>query len=141
MSFPPIAELLPQRPPMLLLDEVTAVSDDAVTCAAELRPDNLFVREGRAPAAAVLEYMAQAIAAHAGLQARAQGRPPARGLVVACRDLVLHADALLPGDRLRVEAERGFVGALSEYRVRVTRRGEPLADALLHVATEETPPR
>lgn len=133
-AFPPVEQLVPQRPPMRLVDAVLAASDDAITCAAEVRAGDLFVRDGRAPAAVALEYMAQAIAAHAGLGARARGGEPAVGLIAACRSLELHADALVPGDLLEITAERAFVGPLTEYRARVTRRGEPLAEAVLHVA-------
>ncbi len=133
-ALPPVAELVPQRPPMRLVDEVLAASDDAITCAAQVRAGDLFVQGGRAPAAVALEYMAQAIAAHAGLGARARGEAPAIGLIAACREMTLHADSLVPGDRLEIVAERVFVGPLTEYRARVTRRGEPLAEAVLHVA-------
>lgn len=133
-AFPPVEGLLPQRPPMRLVDDILAASDDAITCAAQVRPDNLFVRDGRAPAATLLEYMAQAIAAHAGLGARARGEAPAVGLIAACRALELHAAELVVGDRLEIAAERGFVGPLTEYRARVVRRGELLAEAVLHVA-------
>jgi predicted hotdog family 3-hydroxylacyl-ACP dehydratase len=135
MSFPPVAQLVPQRPPMLLLDAVLAAGGGSITCAAEVRPDNLFLRDGRAPAATVLEYMAQAIAAERGLEAAG---PPAMGLIAACRSLELHADHLLAGDRLEITAQRGYVGELAEYTARVTRDGHLLAEAVLHVVT--TPP-
>lgn len=132
MSFPPVAELVPQRPPMLLLDAVLAAEGGSITCAAEVRPDNLFIRDGRAPAATVLEYMAQAIAAERGLEAKG---PPAMGLIAACRSLELHADHLVAGDRLEITAQRGYVGELAEYTARVTRDGRLLAEAVLHVVT------
>lgn len=131
--FPPVAELVPQRPPMLLLDEVLAAGEDDVTCAALVRPDNPFVAAGRVHASVVLEYMAQAIAAFAGLRARAAGQAPALGMIAACRNLELHAEHLAVGDRLHVVATRVFAGAMAEYRAAVTRGGQPLADAVLHV--------
>lgn len=133
MSFPPVAELIPQRPPMLLLDAVLAADAGAITCEARVRPDNLFLRDGRAPAATVLEYMAQAIAAERGLEAKG---PPAVGLIAACRSLELHADHLEPGDHLVISAERGYVGELAEYTARVTRGGRLLAEAVLHVVSD-----
>lgn len=138
MSYPPVAELVPQRPPMLLLAEVLAADARAITCAAEVQGDDLLVREGRAPAAAAIEYMAQAIAAHAGLRARAAGRQVARGVVVACRDLVLRVEHLDVGDRLEITAELAFEGPLADYRARVTRGGHEIAAAHIHVATEES---
>lgn len=138
MSYPPVADLVPQRPPMLLLAEVLAADARAITCAAEVQGDDLLVREGRAPAAAAIEYMAQTIAAHAGLRARAAGRPVARGVVVACRDLVLRVEHLDVGDRLEITAELAFEGPLADYRARVTRGGDEIAAAQIHVATEES---
>lgn len=134
-AFPPVAELVPQRPPMLLLDEVVAADDDAITCAALVGPDNVFLVDGRAHAAVALEYMAQAIAALAGLRARADGQAPGLGMIAACRGLELHAEHLVPGDALRIAATRVFTGAMAEYRATVTRRGEPLAEAVLHVVS------
>lgn len=134
-TFPPVDALIPQRAPMRLVDEVLAADDGAITCAAVVRADNLFLRQGRVPAAVALEYMAQAIAAHAGLGARARGEPPAVGLIAACRSLELHGDDdLAPGDRLVIDAARTFDGPLTEYRARVARGGELLAEAVLHVA-------
>lgn len=131
--FPPVAELVPQRPPMLLVDEVLAAGDDTITCAALVRPDNLFVAGGRAHASVALEYMAQAAAALAGLHARARGEAPGFGMIAACRDLVLHAEHLLAGDLLHITATRVYAGAMAEYRASITRRGEPVAEAVLHV--------
>ncbi|MDC0722709.1 ApeP family dehydratase [Nannocystis bainbridge] len=134
-AFPPVAELVPQRPPMLLLDEVVAADDDGITCAAVVHPGNLFLVDGRVHASALLEYMAQAIAAFAGLGARASGQPPAVGLIAACRNFELHAEHLAVGDPLQIVATRVFAGAMAEYRAAVTRRGQPLAEAILSVVT------
>lgn len=137
-AFPPVRELVPQRPPMLLLDAVTRQEGDTIACAAELRADNLFVREGRAPAALALEYMAQAIAALHGLRARARGEAVRVGLLVGCRALQLHADWLRVGDALQVQARRAFAdGALAEYSASVTRGDELVAEAVLHVTLAE----
>ncbi|WAS97877.1 ApeP family dehydratase [Nannocystis punicea] len=134
-AFPPVAELVPQRPPMLLVDEVVAADDDGITCAAVVRADNLFLAGGRLHASALLEYMAQTIAAFAGLRAREGGQPPALGLIAACRGLELHAEHLAVGDPLQIVATRVFAGAMAEYRAAVTCRGQPLAEAVLSVVS------
>jgi predicted hotdog family 3-hydroxylacyl-ACP dehydratase len=143
--FPPVAELIPQRPPMLLLDAVTAASEAAITCTALVRAESPLVREGRAHAAAVLEYMAQTIAALAGLRARALGQPPALGLIAACRDLDLEVEHLHVGDRLEIDAARVWPpaaggGELAEYRARVRRDGGPVASAVIHVVSARRTP-
>src|SRR5262249_46349262 len=100
--------------------------------------DNLLVRHGRAHATAVLEYMAQAIAALAGLRARDRGQSPTLGMIAACRGLELFAEHLLVGDRLRIDADRTWPppddgDEFADYRARVTRDGALVASADIHV--------
>ena len=58
------------------------------------------------PAVIGLEYMAQCVAAYAGLTARQGGRPPRIGFLIGCRELRLDVEAFSVGDRLEVEARR-----------------------------------
>ncbi|MBR5630481.1 MAG: pseudouridylate synthase [Bacteroidales bacterium] len=62
----PLKELIPQRPPFVMIDRL--VSSDAVFSVTELevRPDNLFVDNGRMTAAGLVENIAQTCAARIG---------------------------------------------------------------------------
>lgn len=62
----PLKELIPQRPPFVMIDRL--VSSDAVFSVTELevRPDNLFVENGRMTAAGLVENIAQTCAARIG---------------------------------------------------------------------------
>ena len=61
-----LKELLPQRPPFVMIDRL--VSSDAVFSVTELeiRPDKVFVENGRLFAAGVVENIAQTCAARIG---------------------------------------------------------------------------
>jgi predicted hotdog family 3-hydroxylacyl-ACP dehydratase len=112
-TFPPIAQLVPHKPPMLLLDRVVAYSGDVVTCEVEIRPDSPFVREGLGvpggvPGIVGLEYMAQCIAVYAGLSAHAKGEGARIGFLLGSRDVRVDADVFPIGDRLAVEARRSW---------------------------------
>jgi predicted hotdog family 3-hydroxylacyl-ACP dehydratase len=106
MPFPPIADLVPHKPPMLLLDRVVAYSEDLVTCEVEIRPDSPFVRAEGVPAIVGVEYMAQCIAVYAGLAAHAKGEGARIGFLLGSRDVRIDADVFAVGDRLAVEARR-----------------------------------
>lgn len=109
MSFPAIHELLPHRPPMLLLDAVVAFDDESVECTVEIRESSTFFEPGAGvPAWVALEYCAQAIAAFAGLKARSAGGEPRIGLLVAARELTLQTQVFRAGQRLRIRARREF---------------------------------
>ncbi len=62
----PLKELIPQRPPFVMIDRL--VSSDAVFSVTELevRPDNLFVDNGSMTAAGLVENIAQTCAARIG---------------------------------------------------------------------------
>jgi predicted hotdog family 3-hydroxylacyl-ACP dehydratase len=62
----PLKELIPQRPPFVMIDRL--VSSDAVFSVTELevQPDNLFVGDGRMTAAGLVENIAQTCAARIG---------------------------------------------------------------------------
>lgn len=62
----PLKELIPQKPPFVMIDRL--VSSDAVFSVTELevRPDNLFVDNGRMTAAGLVENIAQTCAARIG---------------------------------------------------------------------------
>jgi len=138
--WPPIAELVPHRPPMLLLDRVVAHDAESVICEVRIAARSPFVEDGRIPAVVGIEYMAQCVAAFAGLAARAEGRPPRIGFLLGCRELRLCTDAFAVGDTLTVEARRTWGdSALGHFICRVERDGETLVSGTLNVYQGELP--
>jgi predicted hotdog family 3-hydroxylacyl-ACP dehydratase len=106
MNLPPIRELLPHRPPLLLLDALVAHGEDWAECEVTPKPAQLFAKADEVPAILCVEYMAQTIGAFAGLRQQARGEPPRVGYLIGARELTLYADALAIGQRLRVHARR-----------------------------------
>ncbi len=133
-GFPAVRELVPQRPPMLLLGAVIARSEDTLTCTATVAADWLLVDADGLPAAALLEVMAQAVAALHGLQGRARGEPVRVGLLLGARDLALHVPRVRVGAHLVVRATQVFgMDAIAEFVCRVEANGACLAEGTLHV--------
>jgi predicted hotdog family 3-hydroxylacyl-ACP dehydratase len=133
-EFPPIRELVPQRPPMLLLDAVVERRGDALVCAATVTPEWLLVEGDSMPAAGLIEVMAQAVAALHGLQGRERGEAVRVGLLLGCRELVLHAPRVRVGAALRVTAAQLFgMDTVAEFGCRVDAGGVPLAEGTLQV--------
>lgn len=101
----PPGDYLPHDAPMLLLDEVLAVSADAARCQVALSADGVLAPfldgEGRLPAWYALELMAQTVGVWSGWHRHQQGEKKiALGMVLGARDLecsVTHfpADATL----------------------------------------------
>ncbi len=136
-AFPPVRELVPQRPPMLLLDDVHAWDGETLICTATVGADWLLLDGDSLPAAALLEVMAQG---------RARGEPVRVGLLTGCRALALHVGRLRIGEVVRASARQAFsMDAAAEFVCRVERvDGRPdsepgvcLAEGTLHVVRGE----
>ncbi|WP_434422091.1 ApeP family dehydratase [Nannocystis pusilla] len=133
MAFPPLDEILPHRPPMLLLDALTAAEAESVTCRATVRAGAPFVAGGRVSALIALEYFAQAVAALFAYKARG-GAGPFRGLLLGARDLELAVSHLRVGDVLDVDCrEQWASGPVAQFQCILSRGDERLATGAVTV--------
>lgn len=100
--------LLPHAGPMVLLNEVLAISDETVRAIATVRRDGLFAgpHEAGVPAWVGMEYLAQAIAAWSGFHKRVQGRPVQPGFLVGARSFHSSIGTIPYGVVLTLEAAR-----------------------------------
>ena len=134
-TYPPIVELVPHRPPMLLLDRVLSYDGECVVCETVLEHHSPFVEQGHVPALVGIEYMAQTIAAGAGLSAREKGNSSGQmGFLLGCRSLTIAVDSFNVGDRLTIEARRSWgETALGSFACKVQRGAEVLVEGALTV--------
>jgi predicted hotdog family 3-hydroxylacyl-ACP dehydratase len=84
-SSTPVAELVPHGPEMTLIERLVSYDSARSVATARIDEGSVFFEPGGVPAWAGLEYMAQAIAAHAGFAARLRGERPAVGFLVGAR--------------------------------------------------------
>jgi predicted hotdog family 3-hydroxylacyl-ACP dehydratase len=134
-TYPPIVELVPHRPPMLLLDRVLSYDGECVICETVLGPTSPFAEQGHVPALVGIEYMAQTIAAGAGLSARDKESASGQmGFLLGCRSLNIAVDSFNVGDRLTIEARRTWgETALGSFACKVQRGTEVLVEGSLTV--------
>jgi predicted hotdog family 3-hydroxylacyl-ACP dehydratase len=141
IPLPAIAEMVPHSAPMILLDEILGFDGMHICCRTTIRKDSMFVEADRVRGVVALEYMAQAVAAFAGMQGRAGGAPPRVGYVLGTREMTLEAACFLVGDELVVEAEEVWRdGRMGSFRCTVTRDGLCMAEASINVYRSEEEP-
>ncbi|MDT8448208.1 MAG: hypothetical protein RRB13_15045 [bacterium] len=129
-----LSELLPHRPPMLLIQEPLEITPDFCQAQVKITAQSPFIRLGQVPAHVALEYFAQTAAAHAGWLARQSGETPRPGRLVACRKLSLEVAGFKLGELLSVEVSPQGEGAgAHSYRGRLRRLpgGELLAEGVI----------
>ena len=74
-----IERLIPQRYPIMMVDELLEAEDGKVLACLEIRPDNYFMEEdGRISELGLIEHIAQSASAFAGYKALGEGadHPP-----------------------------------------------------------------
>lgn len=134
----PIEEVVPHAAPMILLDAVRAYADDRVEAAVEVRSDSPFVRAEGLPAHVLIEYMAQACAAFAGLEAREAGREPQVGFLLGTRQFRAHRSWMRAGERLAIMAVLVYRDSeMGVFDCKVLADGEEIASAQLTVYQPE----
>lgn len=139
--FPlPIERLLPQRPPMLLLDRLLSCTAVEGTADAQIAAGNLFrLPDDTIHAAALFELMAQAYAAVQGYQDTLAGKPVAIGYLAGITRAAVHGAARV-GDRLLVTVRQiALVTPFVRAEARIERNGETLADGELTLFIPPTP--
>ncbi|HME73203.1 MAG TPA: hypothetical protein VKM54_25540 [Myxococcota bacterium] len=128
---------------MALVGAVLEHGPTHTVCSVDCAESELFREsDGSVPAWLAIEYMAQCIGVHAGLEKHARGDGPNLGFFVGSRRTVLHADRFPPGERLRVRADavrRG--GGLVVFTCRVEREADAalLAEGLVSVFEPRNP--
>jgi predicted hotdog family 3-hydroxylacyl-ACP dehydratase len=133
-TYPPITELLPHRDSAVLLDAVLEDSTDVIRARVRIGPEHpFFVKDHGVPAWVGIELMAQAIAAHAGLAARREQRPPNKGMLLGSRRFETRTAYFPEGAELEVRAAREFgdSGGIAACTCAILSGGETLATATL----------
>jgi predicted hotdog family 3-hydroxylacyl-ACP dehydratase len=105
LALYPIETVIPQRPPMILIDKIVARAADRIVVLVTIRSDGLFFREGRGvPSHVALEWMAQACAAYAGAEALDEAGAVKVGFLLGTRDFRADQYWFAEGERLYVRA-------------------------------------
>ena len=133
-TYPPIASVLPHEPPMVLLDEITELSESHIVATLRIGPTSLFLRNNKIRSIVSLEYMAQAVAAYAGLQRQKAGEAPRIGYIIGVPSMELLVDNFEIGDRLEVHANHVWGdGDLGRFDCVIERSQKEVARASLSV--------
>lgn len=95
-----IFQLIPQRPPIVMVDVVYSADETCAETGLTVNEDNIFVRDGRFREPGLIEHIAQSAAAFAGYGSFARGEEPKLGYIGEIKDCNLFA---LPsiGEELR----------------------------------------
>lgn len=109
-ALPPVAEVVPHAGAMRLIDELLQADDTMCVARATVRATQLFVDEAGMPGWVGIEYMAQTIAAWAGVRERAAGRAPGIGFLLGSRRYSCDVAAFPAGSELTISVQAELTG-------------------------------
>jgi predicted hotdog family 3-hydroxylacyl-ACP dehydratase len=121
LSLPDIRTLVPHSGTMSLLGRLLAADDETLCAEVAIGPGTLFLDGDEVGAWVGVEYMAQAVAAHAGHGARLRGEPVRVGFLLGTRHYACTVPAFPAGSVLHVHVQRVIQGenGLGAYDCRI----------------------
>jgi predicted hotdog family 3-hydroxylacyl-ACP dehydratase len=141
MNLPNIRSLVPHAGTMSLLGRLLAVDGETLCAEVAIGPGTLFC-DGREVGAWVgVEYMAQAVAAHAGYGASLRGEPVKVGFLLGTRRYESGVSGFALGAVLKVHARRALQGenGLGAYECRIEDAGSGAELALATITVFQPP--
>jgi 3-oxoacyl-[acyl-carrier-protein] synthase I len=140
-EYPAIAELVPHSGPMVLLDTMTYWAPGEATCVMRVRAGMPFVKGDSLDCVAMMEPMAQTVAACLGYEAFQGGEGVRVGMIIGCRKFRIDVPALRVGDELVIQVSRiRGSDTLSHFECEARRGEERVATATLTLYHAEKPP-
>ncbi|MFC3284907.1 ApeP family dehydratase [Litchfieldella rifensis] len=136
-----IAPYLPHRHGMCLLDTLLEVGDEYLHAEVTPRRGDLFAGTDGIPGWVGLEWLAQAVAAWAGVQAVSHGDAPQIGFLLGTRRYQCQTPWFAFDQPIRIEVELDFRAdnGLGAFRGRLLGSdGQPLATTTLNVFQPES---
>ena len=82
--------IIPQREPIIMIDEIVNHSDVKTTTSLTINKTNIFVEENIFQSSGLIENMAQSSAARMGIQTNKEGNKPLLGYIASIKNLMVN---------------------------------------------------
>jgi predicted hotdog family 3-hydroxylacyl-ACP dehydratase len=128
-----ILELIPQRPPMTMIDALTAADEKSARGKLFITGSNLFIQDGFLAEPGLIEFIAQTAAAYTGFKNKTLHKDVSEGYIGAIKNLSIYK---LPGINSLVESEIVVENEIVGYTIitgRVYQDGMLLAECEMRI--------
>ena len=97
-----ILDLIPQRPPMTMIDALISADEKSARGKLHILESNLFIHNGVLAEPGLIEFIAQTAAAYTGYKNKTTNREVSEGYIGAIKNLVIYA---LPKVNSHIQSE------------------------------------
>ncbi len=109
MNYRPIADYLPHRPPMIMLDKIVSIQDDFITCSVMVSTNGILApflnEQNELPAYYFIELMAQTIGVWNGFHAQNIQEKPQIAFLLGSRLFETQTPAVPLNTQIVIEAK------------------------------------
>lgn len=135
--WPDIHTLVPHSGAMSLLGRLLTADSETLCAEVVITAESMFCGDDGVGAWVGVEYMAQAVASHAGYAAHLRGEAPRVGFLLGTRRYVSALPVFAPGSVLHIHVQRALQGenGLGAFECRIVdaKDGSELATATITV--------
>ncbi|WP_035386870.1 hotdog family protein [Ferrimonas senticii] len=139
----PLAKYLAHRPPMILIDQLVNYQPDQLTVAVTPSPHAPFFDDAidGVPSWVGIEYMAQAVATLAGIEAEANGEPIRIGFLLGTRRYQIHQPQFDRNCCYHVSVNRLYQDddGMAAFDCLIQQQQQPVAEARINVFQPRDP--
>jgi len=129
--------LIPQRPPIVMVDLLQNVTESAADTGLYIKEDNLFVQGGHLQEPGLIEHIAQSAAAFAGYKGYLSGSEPKLGYIGEIKKMHIHVTPEA-GKRLETKLEvLGNAGGITLLSAKTTIGEETIAEGQMKIFLKE----
>ncbi len=133
-----IIDLIPQRPPMVMIDTLVYAGEKSAGGKLFISETNLFCQEGYLQEAGMIEFIAQTAAAWTGYLQREAGKPVNLGYIGSIKNLVVSS---LPAVNTEIASEIVVDSELLGYTIitgKVLQSGNVLMQCEMRIKVDTT---
>lgn len=132
MNLPDVRSLLPHSGAMVLLDRVLSVDRESLCAEVTIRRETVFYDSDGVGSWVGIEYMAQAIAAHAGYLSSLRGDPVKVGFLLGARRYECSRASFPLGSVLKISVQKILQAenGLGAFECRIEDNQDPTCAAL-----------
>ncbi len=107
-TLPTVDQVLPHEPPMILLDRLVRKTETGLISEVQIRDGIPFFDDGVVPAFVGVEYMAQTVAAYAGVESIGNGGQAEIGFLLGVQNFTSQCRSFFNGQILQVAVDHDW---------------------------------
>ena len=128
-----LQSLLPQAPPMLMIDTLVSSDTEKTVTKFTIKEDNIFVFEGKLREPGIIENMAQTAAARAGYEAFSNQTKVKTGYIGSIKNMVIYSLPKVNSALQTILTPLSDIGDISVIKTEIVSKTRKIAECTMTI--------